>query len=220
MTAGFDIVPAGDATVLVQFEERIDPVINARAVALAGLLGSAGIAGVLDVLPAYRSVAVSFDPLRTDHDALLETLTRLAHAATAQASVAREPIRVPVCYGGESGPDLPDVARAAGLTEREVVARHTAPVYRVFMLGFVPGFAYLGTVDERIAIPRRATPRMRVAAGSVGIAGLQTAIYPSEIPGGWQIIGRTSFKPFDLSRTKPCLLTPGDAVRFHEVDAL
>jgi KipI family sensor histidine kinase inhibitor len=216
----FEIVPAGDATLLVQFDERIDRAISGRVVTLASRLRSASLAGILDVIPTYRSVAVSFDPLRTDRNALFETLSDLVVSSESDNIGAGKTIDVPVCYGGEWGPDLLDVARAARLTEREVVARHMSPTYRVFMLGFVPGFAYLGTLDERIAVPRRTTPRTRVPAGSVAIAGSQTGIYPLETPGGWQIIGRTSFRPFDLAREYPSLLNPGDTVRFHEVDTL
>src|SRR5205085_2714296 len=127
-------------------------------------------------------------------------------------------IQIPVTYGGEFGPDLAEVARFAGATEDEVVRLHTADTYRVFMLGFVPGFAYMGTVNRRIAVPRRQAPRTAVAAGSVGIAGQQTGIYPSETPGGWQVIGRTAVRPFDLARPEACLFKAGDTVRFVSVD--
>ena len=120
-------------------------------------------------------------------------------------------------YGGEHGPDLGDVAAFAGLSEAEVVAKHVAVFYRVFMMGFVPGFPYMGTVDATIAVPRRTTPRVRVPAGSVGIAGSQTGIYPTETPGGWQLIGRTDVHLFDLSRPAPFLLKAGDTVQFYPV---
>jgi inhibitor of KinA len=123
-----------------------------------------------------------------------------------------------VCYGGAFGPDLAGVARFAGMSEAEAIELHSGPVYRVFMLGFLPGFAYMGTVNPRIAAPRRPTPRMRVPAGSVGIAGGQTGIYPSESPGGWQLVGRTPVKPFDLGRLGPFLFKPGDAVRFYRIE--
>jgi inhibitor of KinA len=161
---------------------------------------------------------VYFDPLRTDHDRLVAELRDLA-SATGPLDVHRsEPIQIPVEYGGTYGPDLADVARFAKASEDEVVRLHTAVTYRVFMLGFVPGFAYMGTVDQRIAAPRRQTPRTAVPIGSVGIAGVQTGIYPSKVPGGWQLIGRTAIKPFDLSRTEPSLFKPGDTVRFVAVD--
>jgi inhibitor of KinA len=122
-----------------------------------------------------------------------------------------------VCYGGEYGPDLETVAAFAHISGAEVIRIHTAATYRVFMVGFVPGFAYLGIVDSRIAMPRHSTPRVRVPQGSVGIAGVQTGIYPAETPGGWQLIGRTPIKPFDTGRAEPFLMKPGDAVRFHAI---
>ena len=127
-------------------------------------------------------------------------------------------VRVPVCYGGEHGPDLDQIAAAAGLTVEEAIELHCAPIYRVFMIGFMPGFAYLGLVDDRLAAPRRAEPRVRVPAGSVGIAGRQTGIYPADTPGGWMLVGRTPMRPFDLARETPCLFKPGDAVQFYPID--
>jgi KipI family sensor histidine kinase inhibitor len=218
MTADFQIVAAGDSVLIVQFAERVEPAINARAIALAERLGAAAPAGVLDIVPTYRSVAVYFNPLRTHHDRLLSGLQRLASTDSVADAQPKEPIQIPVQYGGDFGPDLGDVARFANTTEDEVVRLHTAKAYRVFMLGFVPGFAYMGEVDRRIAAPRRQTPRTAVPAGSVGIAGVQTGIYPSAIPGGWQLIGRTSIKPFDLSRSEASLFKPGDLVRFVAVD--
>jgi inhibitor of KinA len=214
----FRIVTAGDSAVLVEFEERIDAEVNGRVVALAETIGAERIGGVRDIVPTFRSVAIYFDPLRTDFDRLSERLERAAADARPAVTTTREPVRIPVSYGGAFGPDLEDVARYAGMTEGEVIRRHSAPVYRVFMLGFVPGFAYLGTVDPRISVPRRSTPRPRVPSGSVGIAGGQTGIYPSDSPGGWQIIGRTLLKPFDPSRAEPFLLKAGDAVRFYPGD--
>src|SRR5215467_8196665 len=213
MTADFQIVAAGDSVLIVQFAERVDPIINARAIALAVRLGAAAPAGVRDIVPTYRSVAVYFNPLRTNHDQLLSDLQRLASTDSVADAQPKEPIKVPVQYGGEFGPDLGDVARFANISEDEVVHLHTAKAYRVFMLGFVPGFAYMGEVDRRIAAPRRQTPRAAVPPGSVGIAGVQTGIYPSAIPGGWQLIGRTSTKPFDLSRSNASLFKAGDRVR-------
>jgi KipI family sensor histidine kinase inhibitor len=125
---------------------------------------------------------------------------------------------VPVCYGGELGPDLDAVAAFAGIGQDEVVRLHTSRTYRVFMLGFLPGFTYMGTVDERIAVPRLADPRSSVQAGSVGIAGFQTGIYPASTPGGWRIVGRTPIKPFDLHRAEPFMFKPGDAVEFYAIN--
>jgi inhibitor of KinA len=214
----FRILPAGDSVLVVEFEERIDPVINARAIALAEAVQAAGLPGIRDVVPTYRTVAVFFDPLRTNYDALVARLEKEAGRDASGAGTERTAIRIPVCYGGELGPDLPAVAAAARMSTDAVVELHAGTTYRVFMIGFVPGFAYMGVVDERIAVPRHSTPRVRVPIGSVGIAGLQTGIYPAETPGGWQLIGRTPLKPFDPSRAEPFLLRAGDAVRFQAID--
>jgi inhibitor of KinA len=212
------IVRAGDSAVTVEFEERIDAAVNARAVSLADAIHRADLAGVRDVVPTYRSVTIYFDPLRTDYEALLARLEREASVHVPAAADDRAPIRIPVCYGGQFGPDLGHVAAFGQVEEAEVVRLHSSTTYRVFMLGFVPGFAYMGLVDARIAAPRHATPRVRVPRGSVGIAGLQTAVYPMDTPGGWQLVGRTPMHPFDPRRAEPFLIKAGDAVQFYAID--
>lgn len=202
---------------MVEFDERIDPSVNARAIALAEAIQSASLDGVRDVVPAYRSVAVYFDPLRIDFDALVQRVEQAALMPRTAPAAARAPIRVPVCYGGALGPDLASVAAFAHVSEQDVIRIHSAGTYRVFMLGFVPGFAYMGVVDASIAMPRHATPRVRVPAGSVAIAGVQTGIYPADTPGGWQLIGRTPVKPFDPRRAEPFLMQAGDAVQFYAI---
>ncbi len=218
MTGSFALVPAGDSAIVVEFEERIDPLVNGRASALADTLVGWQIPGVRDIVPTFRSVTVYFDPLRTDVAWLNEHLAQAALESVPQRTGSSEPTIIPVCYGGGYGPDLSVVAAFGRLTEGEVVALHSGRPYLVFMLGFVPGFAYMGTVDERIAAPRLATPRTRVPAGSVAIAGAQTGIYPMETPGGWLVIGRTSVKPFALDRPRPFLFKAGDLVQFHAID--
>jgi KipI family sensor histidine kinase inhibitor len=212
---------AGDSAVTAQFEPLIDPAVNASAVDMAARLRGMALGGVRDVVPAYRAVTVYFDPLRTDLDRLvgaMETVSRSLSTGHAAAGGSRE-VLVPVHYGEANGPDLIDVARYAGCSEEEVIRRHTARTYRVYMLGFLPGFAYMGVVDERIAMPRRDTPRTSVPAGSVGIAGPQTGIYPLDAPGGWRLIGRSSIRAFDPDRDEPFLFKPGDRVRFEPVPA-
>ena len=213
----FRLVQAGDSVVVAELAERIDERVNARAIRLAAAIARADLRGVRDIVPTYRSVAVYYDPLRTDLARLSDLLSLEASAADAEDPELRKrrpAVRIPVRYGGPDGPDLADVAAFAKISEAEVIARHSGRTYRVFMMGFLPGFPYLGTVDVAIAAPRRATPRLRVPAGSVGIAGSQTGIYPTESPGGWQLIGRTPLRLFDLSRPNPFLLEPGDAVEF------
>jgi inhibitor of KinA len=216
--ADYRIVAAGDAALTIELEERIDPAVNSRAIAMADAVRRLAADGVRDVVAAYRSVTVYFDPLRTDYAALEASLGRVGREACGATAAGRAPIRVPVCYGGDFGPDLADVARLSGMTETEVTALHSAPEYRVYMLGFVPGFAYMGSVDPRIAAPRRRSPRLRVPAGSVAIAEGQTGIYPAETPGGWQLIGRTAMRAFDIERTPAFLLNPGDTVQFYPIE--
>jgi KipI family sensor histidine kinase inhibitor len=210
----FGVVTLGDSCVSVQFASGIDPAVNAGCIALASSLERLALRGVRDVVPTYNAVTVHFDPLVTDGQALSAELRRLAAAAPRALDADARTIEIPVSYGGASGPDLAAVASFAKCSEAEVVRLHTQPQYRVYMLGFLPGFAYMGSVDRRIAMPRLDTPRLRVAAGSVGIAAEQTGIYPCDAPGGWRIIGRTPVKVFDESRAEPFLLMAGDHVKF------
>jgi len=210
----------GDRALLVTFGNRIDPRLNDQVHALAERLREASLPGLVDLVPAYASLAVHFEPGAwqerdgSPFDALCAALEPLlAHRETTTPKHSRK-VEIPVRYGGENGEDLAEVAAHTGLDPREVVRRHAGGIYRVFMLGFTPGFAYLGGMDSALAVPRRATPRTRVPAGSVGIAGIQTGIYPCESPGGWRLIGRTSLALFDPTAAAPCLLQPGDEVRF------
>jgi KipI family sensor histidine kinase inhibitor len=203
---------AGDSALLLELDEVINVSVNAQAIAIAAAVRRAGLPGIRDVVSTYRSVAVHFDPLTLDIEILRDALTRAADAPPALSE--GKTVVIPVQYGGELGPDLPAVAAFAGISPDEVVARHASVRYRVFMLGFLPGFAYMGTVDETIAVPRHATPRMKVPAGSVGIAGRQTGVYPRDSPGGWHVIGRTQMPLFSPHRTPAALVSPGDTVRF------
>jgi KipI family sensor histidine kinase inhibitor len=212
------VLTAGDSTLIVEFEERIDEAINRQVVALATTIREAALEGVRDVVPAYRSLAVYFDPLTIDRARLAARISTAEAGSGDLEADAVAPVRVAVCYGRSFGPDLADVAAFGGMSEASAVALHVQRVYRVYMLGFLPGFAYMGAVDERLAMPRRSTPRLEVAAGSVAIAGPQTGIYPIASPGGWQIIGRTPLRMFDASRSDPFLLHPGDTVQFHPID--
>lgn len=209
----------GDSMLLVELDSVIDPVINERAIQLAARIRARAAAGVRDVASGYCTVGVHYDPRQTD----LPLLEQVIHDAGAEIAdletIADHPtIEIPVVYGGDEGRDLAAVAAFAGCSEAEVVARHSARVYRVYMLGFVPGFAYLGRVDPSIAAPRHRVPRERVPVGSVGIAGGQTGVYPVDSPGGWQLIGRTNMVMFDAARPQPSLLQPGDRVRFVPVE--
>ncbi len=209
------IRPSGDTMLLVEFEQRIDPLINDRVIQLCDRLTDRLKGAVRDVAPAYCSIGIHFDPLLTDLNALERVIGEEAEALEhVEPRDARRVTEIPVRYGGEGGPDLGAVASWAGCTAQEVIERHAARTYRVYMLGFVPGFSFMGRVDSSIAAPRHRVPRERVPAGSVGIAGEQTGVYPISTPGGWQLIGRTDVAMFDATRTPPTLLSPGDLVRF------
>ena len=214
------IVLAGDAALLVEFPARIDPAVSGQAVALARAVRSRWAASVRDVVVGYASVTIYFDPLHVDASALEEELRQLARALPDSAIEDGALIDVDVCYGGDLGPDLADVAAFAKVTEDEAVRLHSATTYRVYIVGFVPGFPYMASVHPHLALPRRTTPRTRVPAGSVAIAAGQTGIYPIETPGGWHLIGRTRVKPYDDSRAEPFLFKPGDRVRFHPIDRM
>ena len=208
----------GEETWVVEFESRLDPDINNRVLAIARRVEDQRLVGVLDVVPSIACLAVHVDADIVDEAAFAATLERLVdvpqHAPPPGLSH-----QIPVCYEGPFGPDLQAVADWAGCSEADVVARHIGVEYRVFMIGFLPGFAYLGAVDDHIAAPRRAAPRLKVAAGSVGIAGRQTGVYPLESPGGWQIVGRTPMAMFDPRRQPPVRMQAGDRVRFLPISS-
>lgn len=211
------VLPAGDEALLCAFDGGIDPQVNARVQAYAAAVRAAAIAGVVGVVPGYHSVLVSYDPRRLDGDELARILGDLG-----EAEPRPEPARhhdIPVCYGGDYGPDLGEVAAATGLTPDEVVALHAGELYRVYCLGFSPGFPYLASLPLRLRLPRRTAPRREVAQGSVAIAGLQTGIYPFQSSGGWHLIGRTPVRVFSWREPVSALTRPGDTVSFHPIDA-
>ena len=206
----------GDAAVTVELGTRPHLLLTRSIAALHAALMRTAPAGLIESVPGLTSLTILFDPDVTTRGALEQEVMRCTVSASASSARARE-WRFPVCYEGEHAPDLADVARATGLSEAEVIARHTAKAYVVYLLGFSPGFPYLGDIDAALSLPRRATPRPRVPAGSVAIATQYTAIYPQETPGGWHLIGRTPVRLFDLGETPPALVAPGDTIRFHAV---
>ena len=213
--------PLGDRAVVVQVGERINDDTFERVQALSHAVSAAQIRGVTEHVPAYTTVTLYYDPQQTSLEALgrdLQELLALGQLALAQQKpLIPKTVEIPVCYGGEFGSDLEHVAQHTGLTSEQVIAIHSQGIYRVHMLGFAPGFPYLGGMSERIATPRRRTPRLKVPAGSVGIAGAQTGIYSLETPGGWQIIGHTPLALFRPADDPPTLLAPGDTVRFRPI---
>ena len=214
------ILPVGDAAVLVEFGDSIDPAINDRVYSFAESVMNAEIEGVEELVPTYRSLVVQYDLHRATYEEVAAQLGKFTTDTEKPADRSHQGnvvVHIPVAYGGEYGPDLKTVADHNGLSSQGVIDIHSGTGYRVFMLGFAPGFPYLGGMDERIACPRLDTPRVRVAAGSVGIAGSQTGVYPNDSPGGWQIIGRTPVKLFDPVADPPAAILPGSRVVFQPV---
>lgn len=211
-------LPVGDTAFAVEFGSRIDPAINALVHRTAALLAEVRPDGVVETVPSFRSLLVHYDPARTSAQALQSLIGTLELEEEAGKAPARV-WRIPVLYGGEAGPDLAEVAAATGLGEKEVVARHAGTLYRVYVQGFLPGFAYLGDLPEALDLPRRTNPRVRVPPGSVAIAQRMTGVYPVESPGGWHLLGNTPLRFFDPSWSPPTLFAPGDGVRFVPVTA-
>lgn len=210
----FHFRPMGDRGLLIEFEESISPEIHRKVRALSQAIEGAGIVGAREVIPAYRSMLVNYDPRETSMDDLCLRIRELETKPDELDVSKSRRVRVPVCYGGDLGPDLTYVARQNGLTEDDVVAIHSGATYLVYMVGFLPGFPYLGGMSDKIATPRLQEPRTRTPAGSVGIAGAQTGIYPIESPGGWRIIGRTPIELFVAHEVPPARLLMGDCVEF------
>lgn len=208
------LLPAGDSAIVVEYGDGIDPGINAKVRLLQRGLSARGHSGIVETVPTYRSLMVHYDPMVLSRQAVEALIARTAGELPDECREPHRIVEIPVLYGGAAGPDLADVAAGAGLDQQEAADLHAAGDYVVFMLGFMPGFPYLGGLPAAIATPRLATPRTRVPAGSVGIAGAQTGIYPSESPGGWRLIGRTPIRLFDARQSPPALLAPGDHVRF------
>ncbi|HMY78107.1 MAG TPA: 5-oxoprolinase subunit PxpB [Thauera aminoaromatica] len=219
----FRILDAGDAALTIEFGSIIDPAllaeVNALDAAVLRRKQAGELPGVIETMPTFRSLTVFFDPLVTDRDAVLAALQPLIAAAEHGSTTDGRHWRLPVCYEGEAAPDLAEVAGAIGIGEDEVVALHSGAEYLVYMIGFLPGFPFMGDLPAPLRLPRRAQPRVRVPAGSVAIATGLTAIYPWESPGGWHLLGRCPVPLFDARRTSPSLLAAGDRVRFVPVSA-
>ena len=222
------IAPLGDCALLVRFGEGIDAALNALALAAAAALRAADLPGLREIAPAYASVCVQYDPCawidpagaQSPHARIALRISVLVDNVDApRGASGAAVVDIPVCYGGDFGPDLDELAGQANLPMDEVIKRHSSCEYSVAMLGFAPGFPYLIGLDPALRAPRRASPRVRVPAGSVAIGGIQTGIYPRELPGGWLLIGRTPLKLFDPGRKPPALFAPGQRVRFRAIDA-
>jgi KipI family sensor histidine kinase inhibitor len=201
----------------VEFGDTIDPDLNGRVLALDDIVRTRAPDGVLETVPTYRSLLVHFDPTRTAFEELADFLTAEAGTLVPQRTVGRR-WKVPVVYGGAFGADLEDVAERHGLTPSQVVERHAAAVYRIYMIGFMPGFAYLGGLDPNLATPRRTQPRARIPGGSIIIGGAQAAVASIECPSGWHLLGRTPVRSYAPERDPAFLLAAGDEVVFEPID--
>ncbi len=210
------ILPCGDTALAVEFGTVVDPRLNARVLALDGRL--AGIPGIVEAVPTYRSLLVHYDPVATDFATLSAALVDRARDLPDEPREGRL-WRIPVVYGGAFGIDLDEVAARHRIPPAELVRRHAAPTYRVYMIGFVPGYAYLGGLDPSIATPRRESPRLRVPAGTISIGGIQAVVASIEAPSGWHLLGRTPVRAFMPGRDPVFLFAAGDRVRFEPVDA-
>jgi len=206
------IAPLGDAALTLTFATELSGAARRAVMAAAHFIERRRLSGVLELVPGYVSLAVHYDPFEIDYATLREQLSSLLHAVPPVAAAERgRTVTIPVDY---DGPDLGEVANRVGLEPAEVVVRHTRVEYEVVLLGFVPGFAYMGPLDPKLVLPRRPSPRPRVPPGSVAIGGEQTGVYPAATPGGWHLLGRTAVRLFDPARDPPALLRVGDRVRF------
>lgn len=217
--------PCGDHAVTIALGDGISVAINQQVMRLYRYLVTQEAEAVLDIIPAYTSLTVVYDPLllfrkypgRSPYGMMQNWLQQSVAQMNHVPEQAARRMEIPVCYDRSLAPDLESLAALHKLSVQEVIRLHTATTYRVYMIGFLPGFAYMGSVHEKLITARKATPRTRVPAGSVGIAGEQTGIYPLDSPGGWQLIGQTPLQLFDVQQANPCLLQPGDEVQLYPV---
>lgn len=211
-------IPAGDCSIVMEFGNSISPEINQKIRNMVQSIDDSNILGITEVIPTYRSIQIIYNPLEVGYDDLIHTLREMESSLSEVQSSTARIVEIPTVYGGEYGPDIEFVAKYNNLTVEEVIDIHTCTDYLLYMLGFTPGFGYLGGMSEKIATPRLEVPRSTIPAGSVGIAGAQTGIYPIDSPGGWQLIGRTPVKLYDPTRETPVLLNAGDFIRFVRID--
>jgi KipI family sensor histidine kinase inhibitor len=208
--------PLGDSTILIQLGDAIDPILNQRVQTLSALLQS--IPAVVETVPAYCTVLVHYDPLATPYNQIKNLIEEKISQLDESTRRPFRRLEIPVHYGNASGPDLEPAAATLALSPSELIRLHSEREYTVYMMGFTPGFPYMGILNEKLTMPRMSTPRTRVPAGSVAIAGSQTGIYPVDSPGGWHILGHTPLKLFDPMSESPFLFSPGDTVKFIPIE--
>lgn len=224
-TSPYRIYPCGDHAVTIELGATIDAAINEKVLAIFRQLKEGKLNGVLDIIPSYLTVTIVYDvvflkkiyPDISIYEMMCCQLQKAVDSYRISVETELRVINIPACYDPLLAPDIVSLAALHQLSVEEVIQLHTAATYRVYMIGFLPGFAYMGTVDEKIATPRKEKPRTKVPAGSIGIAGSQTGIYPFDSPGGWQLIGQTPLPMFIVSSEEPCYLQPGDSVRFYAI---
>jgi KipI family sensor histidine kinase inhibitor len=212
------ILPCGDSAVTIEFGDRIDPDINGMVLALDDIIRARAPAGLLETVPTYRSLTVQFDPVETDYEALIRLVNEETKDLAPRKAVGRR-WRVPVVYGGEFGSDLEEVAETHGMTPAQVIEIHSSAIYRIYMIGFLPGFTYLGGLDKRIATSRRVQPRAKIPSGTIMIGGEQAGIAPMDMPSGWHNLGLTPVRPYAPERDPVFLFAAGDEIVFEPVDA-
>ena len=212
------ILPCGDSAVTIEFGDRIDPDINGMVLALDDVIRARAPAGLLESVPTYRSLTVQFNPVETDYEALIRLVNEETQDLAPRKAVGRR-WRVPVVYGGEYGSDLEEVAETHGMTPAQVIEIHSSAIYRIYMIGFLPGFTYLGGLDKRIATSRRVQPRAKIPSGTIMIGGEQAGIAPMDMPSGWHNLGLTPVRPYAPERDPVFLFAAGDEIVFEPVDA-
>lgn len=209
---------AGDSAIIMEFGNEISKEINAKIRSTITKIENANIDGIIELVPTYRSITILYSPLKIKYAKLVELLKTFENSDVGTSEEKVRLIEIPTVYAGEYGPDIEFVSENAGLSSEEVINIHTGTDYLVYMMGFAPGFTYLGGMDKRIETPRLKTPRLKIPGGSVGIAASQTGMYPSESPGGWQLIGRTPLKLYDETNDPPVFINAGDYIRYVQVD--
>lgn len=214
------IMPAGDGAVIAEFGTVIDETINDCVHNLARSLSEQNINGIIELVPTFRSLLIYYDCLILSFEEIKNIINVSFHTLKTTKEKKRRIVKIPCCYGARFGVDLSDLEQLTNLTREEIIAIHSSVDYKIYMLGFLPGFVYLGNMDKRIVAPRLSSPRKKIGKGSVGIGGTQTGIYPIESPGGWRLIGATPFDLYDPLRKDPILLNAGDYIRFIPIDIM
>lgn len=214
------VMPAGDSALVVEFGNEINEAINEKVHALAKKIRQENIPGITEMIPTFRSLLVSYDMLQISYSKLSVMLSVLSRELEMDRAAHYRIVKIPCCYGARFGADLTDMERLTGLSREEIIELHSSVDYKIYMLGFLPGFVYLGGLDKRLEVPRLDTPRVRIGKGAVGIGGNQTGIYPMDSPGGWRLIGGTPVDLYDPEREDPVLLRAGEYIRFVPISIM